>query len=452
MSGLPAVLVPHGYRSLPVLQLAGAASGLCRPVFLVDPSDPDVVATRRLLDHLGPVVRTDQPFAVLVAELAGHELAGAVAFRDDDLVLVARLAAALGLRFHRPEVAERLADKLTQRRALAGAGLPGPAIVPLLDPSDLEAAAEAARHVDFPAVLKPRQGSGSYHTFLVEDPGDLARALGEVSGSAGAPSAMVLEEYLPSMQGATDGPFADYVSVETLATSRGLVHVAVTGRTPPVAPFRETGFFLPAGHLDRAATAAVLSTATAALEALEVTTGCLHTEVKLTPDGPRILEVNGRMGGGIRDLLLAASGRDLLVDHLRGALDLPVDCPALLPCQRFGYRFFYQPPVEARRLVSLSGLRELASAPGVESVAPHLPPGSTFDPRLGSRSFLFSVVGTAPDLAGVAAARRQLDDLVEARYELADDYALAEGGEDGRTVGRAPQQQAALAERRPAVA
>jgi biotin carboxylase len=434
VSRLPGVVVPHGRRSLPVLQLAEGAAGLCRPIWLVDPADPDAVASRRLLERLGPIVTTDRPFAALVADLAAAGAEAAIAFRDADLGLVARLADALGLRFHSPEVADLLTDKLAQRQALAAAGLPTPAVAHIPDPTAPSVATRLAGTVRFPAVLKPRRGSGSRQTVLVARPADLATTLAELDrtrpahrgGGAGEP--MILEEYLPSTPGAAEGPFADYVSVETVATTDGLVHVAVTGRTPTVAPFRETGFFLPS-HLDEDQTAAVLATAGAALSALGVTTGCTHTEIKLTPDGPRILEVNGRMGGGIRDLLLAASGRDLLVDDLRSALGLPVELHGLVTCQKVGYRLFYQPPLVARRLVALDGLRELAEIPGVLDVTPHLSPGEPVDPRQGTRAFLFSVVGAVDDHRDVARARRRLEELVEARYELADGTAVDDGPE-----------------------
>ena len=44
------------------------------------------------------------------------------------------------------------------------------------------------------------------------------------------------------------------------------------------------------------------------IEALGVSTGCLHTEVKFTPDGPEIIEVNGRVGGGVPEMLERAAG------------------------------------------------------------------------------------------------------------------------------------------------
>ena len=64
----------------------------------------------------------------------------------------------------------------------------------------------------------------------------------------------------------------------------------------------------------------MLDLATAALRALGVRTGGFHTEIKLTPDGPRVIEVNGRLGGGVPEMLLQASGESLMRLSMRVAL------------------------------------------------------------------------------------------------------------------------------------
>ena len=50
----------------------------------------------------------------------------------------------------------------------------------------------------------------------------------------------------------------------------------------------------------------------------------LHVEGKCTSRGPRIVEVNARMGGGrIHQIVEAVWGVDLVEAHVRGALGLP---------------------------------------------------------------------------------------------------------------------------------
>ena len=419
MTARPVVLVPHGYRSIPPLQLAAAATDLCDLVWLVRGSDPELASVGRLLARVGPVVDVEGlDLDQRAKALASHHPQGVVAFRDEDLVPMAELAERLGLDFHTPPVAASLADKVEQRRALRAGGLPVPSWWELPSRRDPAQVARVAAEVTYPAVVKPQRGSGSWHTFPVQGPADLVAVLAGLGDTDD--EAMIVEEYLPSAAGAEHGPFADYVSVETLGTGTGLSHLAVTGRLHPVAPFRETGFFVPSA-LGPDQTDAVLDTATDALAALGVRSGCVHTEIKLTPEGPRVIEVNGRLGGGIRDMVLVAAGADLLALHLRSALGQPIQLDGPVRCDRIGYRLFYQPPVSARRVTAIGGLAAIGRLPGVDEVSLHLSPGDRVDAAQGSRSYLFSVVGAADDAAGVAEVNRRMYELAVVTYEHVHD-------------------------------
>ncbi len=416
-SSLPSVLVPYGYRSLPVLQLSASAEGVCNLVWLVRGSDPECVAMDRLLRRLGEVVDVDGLSPAEAAEqLAPLAPRGAVAFRDDDLVFMAEVARHFGLPFHHPEVAHRLVDKCEQRRALGAGGLDVPRCWEVPARRDRWFMSTLLGEAVFPAVLKPRQGSGSRHTFLVESATEFLETIDEIAHAPGGREDMVLEEYLPSAPGAETARFADYVSVETMVDARGFHHFALTGRLHLVAPFRETGFFIPS-DLGAAATDAVLETATQALTALGVTFGCLHTEIKLTPDGPRVIEVNGRLGGGIGEMLQVAAGVDPVRLSLRQALGEPAAPEGLVHCQRVGYRLFHQPPLSARRILGVDGLQEISALGGVASVGLHLSAGDPVDGRQGTRSFVFSVVGAAAAPAEVAELSRRVSEMAHVSYE-----------------------------------
>lgn len=436
MTGRPVVLVPHGYRSIPPLQLAAAATDVCDLVWLVRGRDPELASVGRLLSRLGPVVDidgldTDQVSTVV----APYRPAGVVAFRDQDLVPMAVVAQRLGLDFHAPVVAQRLADKVDQRQALQEGGVPVPSWWEISSRQDTAAVKAVAAQVTYPAVVKPRQGSGSWHTFPVGGADDLITVLEGLGHTED--EAMIVEEYLPSAARADQQRFADYVSVESLGTPAGLRHVAVTGRLHPVAPFRETGFFVPS-DLGPDETASVLAMASDALAALGVRSGCVHTEIKLTPAGPRVIEVNGRLGGGIRDIVQAAAGIDLLALCLRCAVGQPVALGGLAATRAVGYRLFYQPPASARRVRSVSGLDNVGSLPGVDEVSLHLSPGDPIDAAQGSRSYVFSVVGLAPDLAGVAEINRRMYELAHVTYDhVTDEQAPDEQVTDDRMVGQA---------------
>ncbi len=86
-----------------------------------------------------------------------------------------------------------------------------------------------------------------------------------------------------------------------------MTHLAITGRFPLAPPFRETGFFIPAS-IAPGQQAELLDLAGETLRALGLEVGAAHTEIKLTSEGPRVIEVNGRIGGGVPDMLRLADG------------------------------------------------------------------------------------------------------------------------------------------------
>jgi biotin carboxylase len=193
-------------------------------------------------------------------------------------------------------------------------------------------------------------------------------------------------------------------------------HVAVTGRFPLAEPFRETGFFIPA-ELPQAQLAAVLEVATAALRALGVRTGGFHTEIKLTPDGPRVLEVNGRLGGGVPEMLSQASGVSIMRLSMRVALGERVVVDGPVPCARVGWCFLPQPPTSARRFVSIEGLDRLAERPGVNRVLLNRRPGDPVDWREGIFQYIYSVYGVASGYDEVLEINRFLHEQVSIAYE-----------------------------------
>ena len=204
--------------------------------------------------------------------------------------------------------------------------------------------------------------------------------------------------------------------MESLVASGKINHVAVNGRFPPSAPFRETGFFIPA-DLSGSQTAAVLEVATAALRALSVRTGGFHTEIKLTPDGPQIIEVNGRIGGGVPEMLFEASGVSIFELSIRVALREPVIVDGLIPCSRIGWCFLIQPPVSAQRFVSVKGLDRLAELPGVHRVLMNRTPGDAIGLWDGTFHYICSVYGVASDYDRVLEINRFLHEEVSIVYD-----------------------------------
>ncbi len=399
------------------MEIADGASGLCEILWLIDESVPENAFTGRLLRRLGTVVNlAGLSLEEIISVLGAHSPDGVVAYRDEDMVPLSLIAAGLGLCYHTPEVARSLVDKLCQREALRKGGVPSPLcweIPASRSPAAVEAVAAA---VDYPAVLKPRTGSRGQYTTLVADAGDLVGQVALLPPQAGGNAGMFVEQYLPDLAAGPSERFADYLSVESLVALGEVSHVAVTGRFPLAEPFRETGFFIPA-DMPQAQIAAAFEIATAALRVLGVQTGGFHTEIKLTPDGPRVIEVNGRLGGGIPEMLSQASGLSLFELSMRVALGEPVVVDGPVACARVGWRFLLQPPMSARRVVSIEGLDRLAKRPGVNAVFVNRAPGEPIGRREDAWPFICSVFGVSADYEELLEINRFLHEEVSIVYE-----------------------------------
>jgi biotin carboxylase len=396
------------------MQLTEAAAGVCELLWMIDGSLPEMRQMTELLHRFGPVVdigglRVDQ----ILEELSPpYRPDGIVTYLDANMTTFAQVAEALGLPFHSLATSVALTDKADQRRVLNNAGVAMPpcfVIAPGQSEGDL-AAIES--EVGWPAVLKPRSAQGSRFTFFVKDEVDLIQYLRNLG--PGRPD-MVLEGYLADDPSRADEPYADYVSVESVVARGVISHLAVTGRFPLAENFRETGFFIPAA-LSETDQAAVLGLASSAIEALGVTTGCLHSEIKFTPDGPRVIEVNGRVGGGVPEMLDRAAGLELIEITLRLALGETVHVQGPVATERIGYRFFLQPPPVSATVAAISGIDAVSDHPGVDTITVHQGPGAVLDWKDGSRNHIMAVVGSAHDYAELLAVNRLLHDEVTVTY------------------------------------
>lgn len=247
----------------------------------------------------------------VVRAIAEHTpLSGVLTFEELYTPLVCRIADLVGLPNFGADAVENCRDKHRTRTLLAAAGLPQP------QSGYAEDAAEAARLADrfgYPAVVKPRGLAGSIGVLLAADPAELAGAL-DITLAAAATGAQrhaggVLVEQLISGCEVS----VDCAVVAGVVTPIFLAHKRVAG-----APyFEEIGQLVDAAD-PLLAEPAIVSTLHRAHQVLGVHTGMTHTELKLSPEGPVIIEVNARAGG------------DLVPHTARGATGID---PALIAAQ-----------------------------------------------------------------------------------------------------------------------
>lgn len=242
----------------------------------------------------------------------------------------ARIAEPLALPFHPVAAADTARDKHRARLAAEAAGIRGPRVARIEGEGDV---ARAAAAVGFPAVLKPVSGVGSVQAFRVDSEAELrarVRAVFAEASSAreeprrglgsdrdwfdlmwsGRP-ALILESWI-------EGPKFD---VDLLLDDGEVVYGRVTDDLEPCG-LRDVRRVAPS-DLSPEDEAVLVAHAAACVRAIGFRRGAFNIEVKRTSEGPRTIEVNGRLGGySTTDVHRAVWGVDLIEQWLRLSLGL----------------------------------------------------------------------------------------------------------------------------------
>jgi predicted ATP-grasp superfamily ATP-dependent carboligase len=398
MTDIPRLAIFQNQSTVSIFDLVGAASGLCRIVWVIgwDSNSPSA----RVLGRFGDVADvTGMNKSEVIEHLRSYRLDGVAVFNDPPLILAAAVGEALGLRFHSPKTAAILSDKLLQRQILKMALVPVPpfAAVTLKD---------HRADVPFPAVLKPRVGAGARDTFLVHSVSDISDALGKCDSS----EQFILEQWLPDRQ-REHTLSADVVSVESVVRSGVFTHVMVTGRFPYEPPFRDTGGFLPS-ELERNEWESVCELAATAARIVGIRDGVIHTEIKMTPAGPRIVEINGRLGGGVSKLIERIGGPSMYVWVMRLALGQEVGTFSVREDSPISFFHFVVAPESATGIVSASGIEELGAMKdqlGIDEIQVNFQPGDAVSTQ--QTSFTANVIrieGVVPSYQDLTATLEKI--------------------------------------------
>ncbi len=399
------VAVMHHTNSFFPLELRDRVGDCAELVWVVD-SRGVTKEMFRFLRRLGPVVDTaGQDLDSIAEELTRVSVGGIVSFVDDHIVDAAILAERVGLPYHTPDVAHALVNKRVQRPVLDAAGIPGPAFWSAPSGLDAAQAAAFADRVTYPAVVKPAEGSGSRDICLVRTAEELSLLI-----TVGDGPGHLVEQYLEDERG-HDSWYASYLSVESVVSHGTVGHVAMTGRFPLAEPFRETGNFIPA-ICPAEQLPGILSLVNDTIAALGITDSLTHTEIKLTPDGPRLIEVNGRLGGRPPFVLCGISDTNLFQVACQVALGDPVHIDAMTTCDGVGFWLMLHAPMEARRLDAVDGTDAAAAVSGVTDLRVNRLPGASLDWREGTDGQIVTIQGTATDHTALAATVGRIRDAI----------------------------------------
>ncbi len=301
MNDLPLVLVVgsgyHLYREYLLAGIARAAN-----IWLLAPSEPSWERRYIVGSSVVDPFDTEALLAQGVELAAQQDVAGVISW-DELLVLnAARLADRLGLPGPGVDAVARCRDKSRTRQALTGLGVPQPMSTPV---SSLTDAAKVASGYGFPVVVKPLSLGASIGVSKVLHPDDLSAAYAHASGAfedGNPPQATVLVE--------------ECVTGEEISVDCAVIGSVVT---PLIVARKILGFGAACEEVGHTVDSSDPLLTVAAFgkylqrvhDAVGYDTGITHVEVMLTANGPRLIEVNARLGGDLIPLVAAhASGID----------------------------------------------------------------------------------------------------------------------------------------------
>ncbi|TKI60057.1 ATP-grasp domain-containing protein [Lysinibacillus mangiferihumi] len=337
---------------------------------------------------------------------------GLLAFSERIVHDVNEVARKLNLPSNPTWVQKCLYNKEHQRTALSHGGLVIPKVYKILDYPDLKA---AAKEVGFPAVLKPLIGIGSLSTYEVQSIEELeeiyytAIDLYKTDARIQAVPNFLLEEKIPGFNWHGDDRYGDHVSVESIVSNGEIVHLTVTDKLPLAFPFRETGDIMPT-ILSDFQVENLYKEAELAIRALGIEVGAVHTEIKLTKEGPRIIEVNGRVGGGITEMLSYSADYNIINELAKVAVGMPLSKKKPDFKSYCGF-FTPQPPALDIELEKVPNLDELLAMESVREAVIVYSVGMKPDWKIGTGSNLLRVLAVSDNKEEILALGTRLINL-----------------------------------------
>ncbi|GAA2463838.1 ATP-grasp domain-containing protein [Actinocorallia cavernae] len=348
----------------------------------VAPADDSLYDVHLAVDELDEEAVLDA-----VRDHLGHggRIDAVATFHEGALHVAARIAAELGLPGNSPEAVRAMRDKFLtgQRLTEAGVGTPDTRVA-----HTFSEARAAAAELGYPLVLKPQASAASQGVTKVANETELGAAFDNITGlyapeafhdgAYSVPNVAHIYAY-PQAQGVL---IQEYVSGDEFAVD--MVYgdgkyrlLAIHDKPYPFAePHFIEGAYATPSALSESEQALLVDTAVAALKALGATVGGAHVEMRLTDEGPKIIEVNGRLGGTtafVQESIRESTGVWGPREYLRAVLGEPVEFTAKAQPTPAGFS-----PLLADRsgeIARFAGAEEVMDVPGVIGVRWMAKPG-----------------------------------------------------------------------------
>lgn len=335
---------------------------LFKQVLIADLSDMDVYVSAKNVKE--------------AAEKAGIQFDAVFSPYENMMCVVGAVAEIMNLPGNPTAAYQTARHKHNAREALRKAGLATPESYLLTAASDIPGAIEK---VGFPMIVKPLAGAGSQGVYIAHTKEDVegtyAKLVAEITNNkflAFNPGLggidVVCEEFL----------VGDEVDVDFLLTpgTSEPVYCRVSDDGPTTPPYFVENRENSPSILSQDAQQQLKDYALQVLKAFGFTIGCFHVECMWTKKGPRLIEVNPRMGGGpVPQFHMDVHGCDIYSEFYLALCNIPINpnVPDTRICTLVSY-WIATPTTGV--LEDLSYIDVIKAHPNYVSVAPNFQPGA----------------------------------------------------------------------------
>ena len=221
---------------------------------------------------------------------------------------------------------------------------------------DIESLITLLPSLTYPCILKPTDNSGSRGVVLVNSEDEMMDAY-QYSVSQSRGGSVILEEYMTGPEVSVEVMVIDgepYVLQVTDKLTTGVPYFVEMGHSQPS--------MLPAEDVEK-----IKDLAYRAVKSVGISCGPSHVEIKLTPTGPKMVELGARMGGDCitSHLLPLSTGIDMIKATIDVALGLTPDITPTL-CKGSAIRFFDAP---CGIVSAIECVEEAKTVDGVQEIA-----------------------------------------------------------------------------------
>ena len=353
-------------------------------------------------------LRFEDPASAAATLSSETEVDGIVAVGDRPAYIAALAAQRMSIPYNSPASVEASRNKFLARQRFRDAGL----LVPEFHRVALSDGPErAARQARYPCVLKPLGLSASRGVIRANNPTEFIAAFQRIETLLADPDIARLHEDQDRFLQVESFIEGREFALEALLTQGEFRLLALFDKPDPLdGPFFEETIYITPSRQDRATQDAIVQTTTGAVQALGLTHGPVHAEMRVNERGVWMLEVAARPIGGLCARVLPGL-EELILRHAAGvdagfiALTAPAAGVMMIPIPREGI------------YVDVQELAAARACSGIEDVIITAKQGQKLVPLPEGASYLGFIFARAETPAAVEQALRTAHSQL--RFEIA---------------------------------